>query len=315
LREQAPRLAGRDPFPTAKDFKGDAGRAKFWGGELAALAMATVAAQYAIHQLAKKNDPDHKAFVWENEYGQRGAVDTTPIMRAMPWHDPNDKTRRYVNLGKRPLEMLRWVTDPMHNAESKMSRPAAAILKQITGMEGDFKQPWKMDHESFIESIPQRLGSVAREFLPFSVQGNQFALTLPMRKGMTKFKAQQAFQSVFEVAAEPGKLKSLLRGQPPSQGALEDMGSQISDAATRNGVDVDKVRRQALSVVRGHHYDLFLKAAQKGDLKKMDVEATALNRLQAEHFSESAERKGVELTDEQWKAVNESLDKAASAKP
>jgi 23S rRNA maturation-related 3'-5' exoribonuclease YhaM len=97
-----------------------------------------------------------------------------------------------------------------------------------------------------------------------------------MRKGMTKYKAQQAYESVFELATQPNKLRSMLRGQGESTGTIAHMSEQITDAARRNGVPAEDVMRHALSVVRGHHYNEFFKAFGADDQKKMDEEARAL---------------------------------------
>jgi len=311
-REQAPRLAGREPLPTPKEGAfGNVERAKFWGGELAGLAIATLAAQYAIYTAFGRKEQGDQAWVWDNEYKNRTRVDVTPIMRQMPWADPKDKTRHYVNLGKRPEEILRWFTTPDQQIESKAGRLVANLLAQLTGTEGDFKAEWKRDHEAFLESVPARLKSVAKQFIPFSLSGNQFVLSLPMRKGMTKYKAQQAYESMYEVAANPSSIRAMLRGQPASEGTLKSMVAQITDAAKANGVEAEKVRVRALSVVKGHHYDLFLKAAQKDDFKAMENEAAALARLQVpnigESMSRSVQQKGVKLTPEQWGQMGKAI--------
>lgn len=281
VREQAPRIAGRESFPTPKEGMGNVRRARFWGAEVAALATATAAAQYAIYQAFGDDKKGDKPFIWDNELNQKGRIDVTPIVRKFPWHDPKDPTRQYVNLGKRPAEIVNWFTSPIEQVQSKASRPVAMIFEQVTGQEGDFKAPWKQDHESFIESLPKRAVAIGKQALPFTFMGNQFALSVPVRKGMTKYKAQQAYESVFELATDPNRIKSLLRGQAPSEGTISQMSSQITDAAKRNGVPAEEVMRHALSTVRGHHYNEFFKAFQKGDQKTMDEEARALITLGA----------------------------------
>lgn len=281
-REQAPRLAGRETFPTQKEGVSGAGkRLRFWGAEIAALALATAAAQYAIYKAFGDDKKGDKPMPWDNELDQKMRVDVTPLMRKFPWSDLKDPTRHYVNLGKRPQEILNWFTEPDKQVLSKSSRPVAMIFEQVTGSEGDFKAPWKQDHESFVESIPSRAKAIGTEALPFTFRGNQFALSAPVRKGMTKYKAQQAYESVFELAADPNRLRSLLRGQQPSEGSILEMTSQITDAAKRNGVPAEEVLKRSLSVVRGHHYSEFFKAFEKGDHKKMDEEAKALLTLGA----------------------------------
>jgi hypothetical protein len=276
-REQAPRLAGRESFPTPKEgLEGAGRRLRFWGAEVAALAMATAAAQYVIYKSFGDDKKGDKPFPWDNELNQKMRVDVTPVLRKFPWTDKKDPTRHYVNLGKRPQEILNWFTSPDQQILSKSSRPVAMIFEQFAGTEGDFKAPWKQDHESFIESLPKRSVEIGKQALPFTLLGNQFVLSVPMRKGMTKYKAQQAYESVFELATQPNKLRSMLRGQGESTGTIAHMSEQITDAARRNGVPAEDVMRHALSVVRGHHYNEFFKAFGADDQKKMDEEARAL---------------------------------------
>ncbi|HEX6827232.1 MAG TPA: hypothetical protein VF077_13015 [Nitrospiraceae bacterium] len=276
-RGHAPRLIGREALPTRfEGMGGNIGRARFWGAEIAALGMATIAAQYAIYQAFGRKDKGDHPWIWDNELGQNRRVDATPLMRQLPWHDPNDQNRYYINLGKRPEEILGWFTDADKIAMSKMARPVAEIFRQITGTEGDFKAEWKRDHETFVESLPARAKSVGSILVPFSLSGNQFALSLPFRKGMTKYKAEQAFESAYELAAEPSRIRSMLRGQPQN---IDSLLIQISDAAMANGVDPKASETRAKSFVRGKYYDLFFKALQAKDEKGMDKAANALANL------------------------------------
>lgn len=283
-RTQIPRLAGFEKGVANYEGKANLKRLKFWGGELAAIATATIAGQYALYSAFGDDRKGDKPWVWENESGNGRRIDITPLMRKLPWHDANDPTRYYVNLGKRPEEILGWFVHPEVNILSKMSRPVAEIFHQITGTSGDFKAPWKQDHETFLESLPERAKSAGSQFIPFVFGGNQFALSVPYRKGMTKYKAQNAYESIYELAADPGyftRVRSFLRGQQPSEGDLQSMVSEVTDAATRNGVPAEEVRRRALSSVRGHHYDLYFKALKADDQKAADNEAEILLRLGA----------------------------------
>lgn len=291
VRGNLPRIAGREPIPTAKEgLSGDMSRVKFWGAEITALAAATVATQYAIyHAFGDKNKGD-KEWVWENEKGQDRRIDVTPIMRRMPWKKPDDPTRYYVNLGKRPEEIMGWVIHPEMNLQSKLARPVVEVFRQITGTEGDFKAEWKRDHESFLESIPERAKAAAGQLVPFTFSGNQFVLSLPMRKGMTKYKAQQAYESAYELVAQPSKLRAIVREQTTN---LDKLIDDIGDAAERNGVNAEIVRKRALSITRGKYYDKFFKAMEKEDEKAMEDAANALGRLGATQrgLQESMKRK------------------------
>jgi len=269
VRANAPRIAGREPIPTMREgLGGNLDRARFWRGEVAAIAAATIAAQYAIYNAFGNKEKGDKAWVWENEDGQRRRVDATPIIRHMPWKDPNDPTRYYVNLGKRPEEILGYVTHFEQNLMSKASRPVVEVMRQLTGTEGDFKAQWKRDHETFIESIPERSLKAAGQFVPFVFSGNQFAFSLPYRKGMTKYKAQEAYETVYELAADPGMFpaaRAFLRGVQSPDGTLTEMVDKITDAADRNGVPSEEIRKRALSTIRGKYYDKYFKASKKLD--------------------------------------------------
>lgn len=290
VRGQAGRLTGRGPMPTSKEgVLGNLGRARFWGGEIAALAMATIAAQYAIYQMFGDKRKGDKPWIWENETEQQRRVDATPLMRKLPWHKANDPTRYYINLGKRPEEILGWVIHPEQNTLSKMARPVAEVFRQVTGTEGDFKAQWKHDHESFLESLPARGKSIIGQAVPFTLSGNQFAMALPYRKGMTRYKAQQAYESAYELIADPNRFRAFLRGHnvggQPQRGVVEQTPQTllglVTDAAKRNGVPAGEVQAQAASIVRGKYYGEYFKALKSGDKKALTNAAESLQRLGA----------------------------------
>lgn len=290
VRGQAGWLTGRGPMPTSKEgVRGNLGRARFWGGEIAALAMATIAAQYAIYQMFGDKKKGDNPWIWENETEQQRRVDATPLMRKLPWHKANDPTRYYINLGKRPEEILGWVIHPEQNTLSKMARPVAEVFRQVTGTEGDFKAQWKRDHESFLESLPARGKSIIGQAVPFTLSGNQFAMALPYRKGMTRYKAQQAYESAYEMIAEPNRFRAFLRGHniggQPQRGVVEQtpqtLLNLVTDAAKRNGVPAGEVQAQAASIVRGKYYGEYFKALKSGDKKALTNAAESLQRLGA----------------------------------
>lgn len=283
--EALQRVLGKQPplHRLKEGWKGNMGRLKFWRAELTVMALATIAAQYAIYLAFGDDDKDDKPWPWDNEEGQNRRIDVTPLMRKMPWWDEKNPSRYYVNMGKRPEEVLHWVTKFDQNIQSKLARPINEAIRQIVGMEGDFPLAWKREHMTFVESVPSRAKSVASLMVPYTFSGNQFALSLPYRKGMSKYKAQHAFESAYEVIGTPNRFgafaKSLARGHFTKD--MEQVLVDIADAASRNGVQVDFVRRQALSEVRSRHYAALFRAYQNGDQKAMEREADALFRLGA----------------------------------
>lgn len=217
-------------------------------------------------------------------------------MRQMPWREKEDPTRYYVNLGKRPEEILTWFNEPFKNIQSKMARPLVESMKQVLGSEGEFPARWRMEHESFWESVPERAKSIGENvFLPFTFTGTQFALSLPYRKGMSRYKAQVAFESAYEIIAEPSQFdrfkKALLRGN--FAGNMETVLNDIRDAGYRNGVDVDSVEKRAMLSVRAMHYSRYFKAFQSGNTKAIQRELNALDRLGAtpEQIEKSLQRR------------------------
>ena len=297
VRANAPRLAGREPIPTMREgLPGNLGRARFWRGELIAIAATTAAAQYAIYSAFGKKEKGDKPWFWENEYGQTSRVDVTPIMRHMPWKNPNDPTRYYVNLGKRPEEILGYITRFDQNLMSKASRPVAEIIRQLSGTEGDFQAQWKRDHETFLESIPERTLKAAGQAVPFVFSGNQFAFSVPYRKGMTKYKAQQAYESVYELAANPGMFpaaRAFLRGVPSPDGTLREMVDKITEAAEANGVPAEAIRVRALSVIRGKYNGKFSDANRQLDETSPGKIRTMLLNRKLEQSAQALENLGV----------------------
>ncbi len=283
-------------------------RLKFWILEVGAFIMATQAIQWAITSIFGDPAKGDHLYMWENEpaLGRLGDtrynVDVTPITRLMPWHDPSDNTRRYMNMGKRAAEVLRWFMDPMENVQSKMSRPVTEFIKQMTGKEGEFEAEWAREETSTSWTLVPRIKSIGKDVaLPFTFTGNQFAMTQPMKKGMTRYKAQKAFEAVYEITADPSSIGRFMRawsaGRPTlssiTSGDIQSMIAQISDAAERNGVNAENAREAAYDKIKGIHQSAFSKAfvrysiaedakdqgAMKAAKKVMEDEARYLERL------------------------------------
>ncbi len=285
------RVPMQGPVPgTYEGTRGNLMRLKFYGAELGALAMTTIAAQYAITSYFGDPEKGDHLWMWENEPGKnllgsaKYTVDVTPFMRALtdqgiikqaqhtpivkhmvPSQEQDDYTRHYMNLGKRASEVLRWFLDPLSNIESKMSRPVAELAKQLTGRDGEFAAEWTQEGTS---PFWTRATSVLKNAFPFTFTGNQFALSVPMRKGMTRYKAQDAFEALYEIAADPSAFMQVARswsmGNPrmtaPTQGDLMSMFQQVSDAVERNGISAAEPLQQAKTAVMTRHLAAYSKA-------------------------------------------------------
>jgi hypothetical protein len=283
LREKTPRVTWEGGLPRRvqgplpgvyEGLPANMMRLKFWLLEASAVLMATQAVQWAITM--RFGDPakgDH-LYMWENEPAlnrlgdTRYNVDVTPIMRLMPWHDPTDNSRRYMNMGKRAAEVLRWFLDPLSNIEAKLSRPVAEGIKQVTGKEGAFEADWAREETSTTGTLLPRALSIAKNALPFTVTGNQFLMTQPMKKGMTRYKAQKAFEALYEITADPSAIGRFVRSwsagrprvTPVTPGDILSMMQQVGDAAQRNGVNPEGPRGDAYDKVKGYHTAAFRKA-------------------------------------------------------
>lgn len=268
-------------------------RLKFWGAEVAAVALTSMAIQYAIANVFGDPEQGDHLSMLDNEPGAdlvsdtRYNVDVTPIMRMLEKNGiiqalqhvpivrnivPEDKApvRQYMNMGKRAAEVFRWFINPMENIQAKLSRPVAEAVKQLSGREGQFAADWEREHTT--PEAVLRLKSIAKSAIPFVFTGNQFLLTQPLKKGMTRFKAQEAFEAIYEIKADPSAGMRWLRswGRRPwpfaiTDGDIESMLEQVSEAAERNGVRPDDPQGKALDKIKGYHLSAFSKAKFRYD--------------------------------------------------
>ncbi len=291
-RTQVPRLFGRETLPGIYEGKqGNIMRAKFWALEALAVGVTSMAIQWAFYQLFGDDKKGDRPNMLDNEPGEsylgdtRYNVDVTPVMREfeklglihvlrhtpvlknfVPTQESYEHTRHYMNMGKRFAEILRYVLDPVSNIESKVSRPLAESIKQFSGRDGEFAADWTQDETG--PQWPKRLKSIAQNFLPFSMTGNQFMLSQPAKKGMTNYKAQQAFEAIYEIRADPSTFMQVWRaynmGRPRltavTKGDLQSMMAQIYDAANRNGASPEVADSNALTKVRGRHLSAYTRA-------------------------------------------------------
>ena len=243
---------------------------RYWRNMMATVLMGGTAVQALSYLIAGDDDKGDKMWIWDNEHDRKTDMDVTPLMRALGLVPEGE--RRYSHLGKQAREVLGWVTNPIKVFHGKMSPVAHMAMEQLTGSQG-FGFETEYSRMKFWESLPARGKGIASKFVPFSFRGNQFALSVPLKKGATPWKVQVALQKALRGYAHP-KFK-----QSPFASNMEPLVADIVDAAQRNGLNGETMFREALSRTRGEFYGKFFEALEKQDQEEMDRWAEVIVRL------------------------------------
>ncbi len=245
-------------------------------------------------------------WTWENEEGHKFDIDVTDAIRKLPWRDPNDKQRFYIHFGKQAREVIGWVQAPFRTLLRKLSPAAKTGIEQVSGYQvgTTFPQEWMRDEfaeEDLLGTWWPRSKAIAKQFVPFSLRGNNFAFAAPMSKGMTPWKARKALGIVLRAHAEPGWLHPAAK-----EGEVRQIGQDIVAAAELNGHDGQKLFRQALGSVKGQYLRRLFAAGKSKNTKKENAAAKSLIRLgtTTKTIRRSAQSRGLdqETTDKALKA-------------
>ncbi len=292
---------------------------QYWKGMVVSLMMMHTMAQMAIWSLLAGDDDDMEPFPWDNELGHEWDVDVTPIKRAVQKTLGMDvqEHRSYVHAGKQAREVIRYFEDfpdgLFTNIGNKSSVVARTLLEQSTGHAAGSGWPAPWVDQGFNdglegwEQVWSRAKAAGENFVPFSWQENNFAFALPIRKGMTRYKAMRYHQDALQEHID----------HPRRRDAVIALIKEIDEAARINGIDEDSRKRSfnnARSKIRGEHYRKFFEALEDQDWKEADQEAEILFRLGATTGSAkaSAKRRGVEGIDAEIQSrlsvVNDELD-------
>ena len=278
---------------------------RYWRNMIPTLAMSAIALQYGIYQAFGDDGEGDMPFPWQNEQSRKWDIDVTPIMRKMGMAE--GKQRYYTHFGKQAREVVSWATEPDKLLRGKASPAVRTAWEQITGSQGGgFETPWARD--SFWHSVPRRALGVAENFVPFSVRGNNFALTAPMRKGATPWKTRVALEKALKEYAEPRS--------GVVQANLDGLVRQILTAAEINGVNTATAMREATGAARGYYYQRFFAALEKQDREGMRKQARAIIKLHASindlqsSMRERLERKNSEYTPAQEQATSQAYSQA-----
>lgn len=319
------KIAGRTIPALAKAAQGqrltvrEKAQLKYWRNMLPGLAGSAIGLQVAIFYAFGDEEKGDKAFPWENEEGHTWDIDVTPIMRQMPWRDPEDKQRQYTHFGKQAREVLGWVEDPFATIERKTSPSVQFVREQLFGIEsvtrtGDaFVVPWA--DKEFWPSFYGRKGravGLLEKFVPFSFRGTNFALTAPISKGATPWKLRTAFAKELRAYADPTILRQSFDASPEYEENLLNLVVDTMEAGTRNGHDSGKLFKQALSRVRGEMYREFFEAMEDKSYKRMERSAEKIVRLHkgVRGVMRSARARNIDLDDEDLTALNATFAEA-----
>lgn len=315
------RVAGRAVISNAtkpKSVEAGLGR-QYWIGMVTSLTMMHTMAQMAIWSLLAGDDDDMEPFPWDNELGHEWDVDVTPIKRNVQKALGMEvqEHRSYVHAGKQAREVIRYFENfPdgfFENIGNKSSVAVRTTLEQATGHAAGSGWPAPWVDRGFNEGLEgweqvwSRAKSAGENFVPFSWQENNFAFALPLRKGMTRYKAMRYHQDALQEHID----------HPRRRDAVIKLIQEIDDAAKANGIDDDSRKlafNNARSKLRGDHYRKFFEAIEDQDWKEADREAEILFRLGATTGSakSSAKRRGFEGIDAEIRTrlsvVNNELD-------
>ena len=215
---------------------------------------------------------------WENEPDHKMDVDVTNIMLNMPWVK-DDGRRYYVKAGKQWREVMRYFTEPRKLLGAKASPLMHQAVEQATNVSLGYgwETPWADEDLSFLERSGLRLLNVVEMFKPFSVRGNQFALTFPLSSGLGNWKATTAMEEIIKAQVDPTLYERLMK-----KDNADKLIGELVDGITLNNLDADQIWRQANSNVRSKYYGKMWLAIDKENWKEADRIAKILLELGVE---------------------------------
>lgn len=280
---------------------------RYWRNMIPTLYISAAAMQAAFYAAFGDPEEGDEQWMWNNEKGHEWDIDVTPLKRKLGY---KDKERLYIHFGKQARETIRYFQDPIGALVGKSSPMVHVALEQATGTEG-LRFDTSFREKYFWEGIPDRARYVVEKFVPFSFRDNNFAFSAPMSKGMTAWKARQRIESSLELQADPSLVRYAARRgyhgvieyakTPKFVGNLKEHVNDTLDAALANGVDTDRVFKEALGNVRGRFYRRFFAALEKGNAGDIEAAARSVLRLNASvnGIFTSANRRGIDLTYEE----------------
>lgn len=271
---------------------------RYWRNMTATIAGGTIGLTAAFFAMYHDDDEDYKKYPWQNESGHEWDVDVTPIKRAIQRKLGMEVQthRSYVHAGKQAREVIRYFENFPQGLVNILGSKSSVLIRlgieQASGHQAGsgFPMPWadsqyKEDVEGW-DNLVERAKAAGEHFQPFSWQANNFAFALPLRKGMTRWKAGKYYIDAFNSFVEPGWIKKMSGAtQEQRVAATRKILFEIDDALRMNGVDEDDrkmVFNAARGKVRGFYYKKFAEAFESQKLDKAEKHASLLVELDAQ---------------------------------
>lgn len=234
---------------------------------------------------------------WENEPEHKMDINVSKIMNALPWKEKEER-QYYIRPGKQFREVLSWVQNPVKILGHKASPAVHQAVQQMSGVQlGDmaWEMPWTREEMGFYQSLPSRVKSVMESFVPFSARGNQFAFAFPMSRGMGAWKAQRAFEDLIKMDIDPTFTQQMY-GRTIDRRTTTQKRKELNRACALNGLDAEKMYKQAQTKVRTEYYNKMWAALEAENYKEADRAAKVLLELgaTAETVKRSGESRGLD---------------------
>lgn len=175
-----------------------------------------------------------------------------------------DGTERYMRMGKQFREVLEWGLNPVDKLGGKMAPVAREVIRQVTAHNPGSGFPTEWAEKEGIETIPERLKSIAEMPLPFSLRPyvesrpGTFMFTFPTKRGMTNYKAVDLFKKALKKKNKDQVKRIYISALENNLDAQQLFSSARSSVKADITYDNKKVAREILDELQG----LDLKAKQ-----------------------------------------------------
>lgn len=233
---------------------------------------------------------------WENEgsIGTKFNLDVTPIVHKiqeiLPFleRDEDDERRYYAMPFKQIREVFNFVQSPAQTIGYKTSPISQLAFEQIYGSQAGsgYDLGFYDDRADTLEKIGRRISRGAQTITPFTFSGTNFALTLPLRRGISEYRAILEYEDSIE-----NKLlrEDTLISDVQNQFSLARDINDIDKEVLHNGLNPLKLNETAVTNLKRKYAAQLFEGITDEDTEKAEEAATALRRLRYFDISSTAE--------------------------